>query len=132
MLERARAVDVPFSWIAGDSVYGAGSAIRRWAERRRRGYVLAVTSGQRLGLRPVTGWIKGLPGRDWQPAQVLRTSLAQRGRGGERAALLRLGLPAPQRSSPWLPVRAAGPPLRRHAHGPDGLSDPRARGHRAW
>ena len=66
MLERARAVDVPFSWIAGDSVYGADSAIRRWAERHRRGYVLAVTSGQRLGLRPVTSWIKGLPRRDWQ------------------------------------------------------------------
>ena len=66
MLERARAVGMPFSWITGDSVHGADSAIRRWAERHRRGYVLAVTSGQRLGLRPVTAWIKKLPKRAWQ------------------------------------------------------------------
>jgi len=66
MLERARVAGVPFSWITGDSVYGADHAIRRWAERHRRGYVLAVTSGQRLGLRPVTAWIKKLPKKDWQ------------------------------------------------------------------
>ncbi len=66
MLERARAAGVPFSWVIGDSVYGADHTIRRWAERHRRGYVLAVTSGQRLGLRPVTAWIKGLPKRAWQ------------------------------------------------------------------
>ena len=55
-----------FAWITGDSVYGADHAIRRWAERHRRGYVLAVTSGQRLGLRPVTAWAKKLPKRAWQ------------------------------------------------------------------
>ena len=66
MLERARAAGVPFSWIAGDSVYGADSAIRRWAERHRRGYVLAVTSGQRLGQRPVTTWIEDLSDAAWQ------------------------------------------------------------------
>jgi SRSO17 transposase len=66
MLERARTAGVPFAWITGDSVYGADSAIRRWAERHRRGYGLAVTSGQRLGLRPVTAWIKRLPKREWQ------------------------------------------------------------------
>jgi len=66
MLERARAAGVPFAWVAGDSVYGADSAIRRWAERHRRGTVLAVTSGQRLGLRPVTSWTKRLPKREWQ------------------------------------------------------------------
>ena len=66
MLERARAAGVPFSWVAGDSVYGADHAIRRWAERHRRGYVLAVTSGQRLGFRPVTDWIEGLPEAAWQ------------------------------------------------------------------
>ena len=65
-LERAQAAGVPFAWITGDSVYGADHAIRRWAERHGRGYVLAVTSGQRLGLRPVTTWIKGLRKRDWQ------------------------------------------------------------------
>ena len=66
MLEHARAAGMPFAWITGDSVYGADSAIRRWSERNRRGYVLAVTSGQRLALRPVTSWIKKLPKREWQ------------------------------------------------------------------
>lgn len=66
MLERARAADVPFAWVAGDSVYGADHAIRRWAERHGRGYVLAVTSGQRLGFRPVTDWIEDLPADAWQ------------------------------------------------------------------
>src|SRR5438270_1264567 len=66
MLERARQADVPFAWITGDSVYGADHAIRRWAERHRRGYVLAVTSNHYLGQRPVTNWIKRLPRKAWQ------------------------------------------------------------------
>ena len=57
---------MPFSWVAGDSVYGADHTIRRWAERHRLGYVLAVTSGQRLGFRPVTAWIKDLPADAWR------------------------------------------------------------------
>ena len=66
MLERARKANVPFAWVTGDSVYGADHAIRRWCEQYRRGYVLTVTSGQRLGLRPVTDWIEDLPARAWQ------------------------------------------------------------------
>src|SRR6185312_2124280 len=66
MLERARQAGVPFAWITGDSVYGADHVIRRWAERHRRGYVLAVTSKQYLGQRPVTNWIKRLPRKAWQ------------------------------------------------------------------
>jgi SRSO17 transposase len=66
MLERARHAGLPFAWITGDSVYGADSAIRRWAERHRVGYVLAVTTGQYLGQRPVTSWIEGLPATAWQ------------------------------------------------------------------
>jgi SRSO17 transposase len=53
MLERARAAGLPFAGVAGDNVYGADHAIRRWTERHRLGCVLAVTSGQRLGSRPV-------------------------------------------------------------------------------
>ena len=66
MMERARTAGVPFAWITGDSVYGADHTIRRWAEQHRRGYVLAVTSGQRLGMRPVTTGIKGLPRQAWK------------------------------------------------------------------
>ena len=56
MLQRAHASGLPFAWIAGDSVYGADSSIRRWAREHRVGYVLTVTTGQRLGLRPVADW----------------------------------------------------------------------------
>jgi len=66
MLERARQAGIPFAWITGDSVYGADHQIRRWAERHRRGYVLAVTAKQDLGQRPVTSWIKRLPRKAWQ------------------------------------------------------------------
>ena len=66
MLERARQAGIPFAWITGDSVYGADHQIRRWAERHRRGYVLAVTSKQYLGQRPVANWIKRLPRKAWQ------------------------------------------------------------------
>ena len=66
MLERARLGGIPFAWVSGDSVYGADHTIRRWAERHRRGYVLAVTSGQRLGMRPVTTWVEDLTDDAWQ------------------------------------------------------------------
>ncbi len=66
MLERARLAGTLFAWITGDSVYGADHALRRWSERHRRGYVLAVTSGQRLGMRPVTTWIEDLTDGAWQ------------------------------------------------------------------
>src|SRR2546423_12152118 len=66
MLERARQAGIPFAWITGDSVYGADHRIRRWVERHRRGYVLAVTSKQYLGQRPVTSWLKRLPRKAWQ------------------------------------------------------------------
>jgi SRSO17 transposase len=66
MLERARQAGLPFAWIAGDCVYGADRAIRAWAEEHRYGYVMAITSGQYLGLRPVTSWIEGLRPTDWQ------------------------------------------------------------------
>jgi len=78
MLERARTASIPFAWIAGDSVYGADSALRRWAERHRRGCVLAVTSGQRLGMRPVTTWVEDLTGSAWQRLSAGDGAIAKR------------------------------------------------------
>lgn len=52
----ARAAELPFAWIAADSVYGGERAIRRWAEDHRVGYVLTITSGRRLAMRPVSEW----------------------------------------------------------------------------
>src|SRR5689334_5184211 len=44
MLERAVLAHVPSAWVAGDSVYGADSALRRTIEAAGKGYVLTVTS----------------------------------------------------------------------------------------
>src|SRR5512134_2011406 len=43
MIEGAIASDVPFSWVAGDSIYGVGE-IERLLRRTGKGYVLGVTS----------------------------------------------------------------------------------------
>src|SRR4051794_629249 len=67
MLERALDAGVPCAWVAGDSVYGADRALRRRIEARGRlGYVLAVTSGQRLGGRRVDAWVAEVPPEGWQ------------------------------------------------------------------
>lgn len=66
MLERAFAADVPCAWVAGDSVYGADYALRRGIEQAGRGYVLAVTSAQRLGFKPVADWLEDVPAGAWQ------------------------------------------------------------------
>src|ERR687886_19044 len=65
MLDRALEAGVPFAWVTGDSVYGADHRIRRRLEARGRGYVLAVTSGQRLGFVPVENWLAKVPPDGW-------------------------------------------------------------------
>jgi SRSO17 transposase len=57
---------VPFAWLTGDSVYGADHRLRRRLEARQRGYVLTVTSGQRLGLVAVKNWLAKVPPEGWQ------------------------------------------------------------------
>src|SRR6187401_3386250 len=49
MLKCAFAAGVPCRWVVGDCVYGADHQTRRMIEAHGRGYVLAVTSAQRLG-----------------------------------------------------------------------------------
>jgi SRSO17 transposase len=66
MLERAFRAGVPCAWVTGDSVYGGDYSLRRTLERARRGYVLAVTSGQRLGFKPVADWLEDVPARAWR------------------------------------------------------------------
>lgn len=65
MLERALNAGVPCAWVTGDSVYGTDSALRRGLERRRLGYVLAVTSGQRLWPGTVGDWVEAVPADGW-------------------------------------------------------------------
>jgi SRSO17 transposase len=66
MLDRALAAGVPFAWLTGDSVYGTDHRIRRRLEARQRGYVLTVTSGQRLGFVAVKDWLAKVPPPGWQ------------------------------------------------------------------
>jgi SRSO17 transposase len=66
MLTRAFAAGVPCRWVTGDSVYGADYSLRRCIERSGRGYVLAVTSRQRLGFKTVADWLEDVPSNGWQ------------------------------------------------------------------
>ena len=77
MLERAFKAGVPCAWVAGDSVYGGDSSLRRDCERRSVGGacpragkpdpgVLAVTSAQRLGFHDVASWAEMMPVDAWQ------------------------------------------------------------------
>jgi SRSO17 transposase len=66
MLDRALAAGVPFAWLTADSVYGADHRLRRRLEAGQRGYVLAVTSGQRLGCVPVEDWLAKVPPDGWR------------------------------------------------------------------
>jgi SRSO17 transposase len=66
MLSRAFAADVPCRWVTADSVYGADYALRRCIEKSGRGYVLAVTSRQRLGFKTVADWLEDVPRNGWQ------------------------------------------------------------------
>jgi SRSO17 transposase len=66
MLARAFAAGVPCAWVTGDSVYGADHALRRTIETSGRGYVLAVTSAQHLGCKPVVDWLEDVPAKAWR------------------------------------------------------------------
>src|SRR3954464_6014377 len=66
MLTRAFAAGAPCRWVTADSVYGADYALRRCIERGGRGYVLAVTSRQRLGFKTVADWLEDVPRNGWQ------------------------------------------------------------------
>jgi SRSO17 transposase len=73
MIERAIAADVPFTWVAADSVYGVGE-IEMSLRRAGKGYVLGVTGSHQFwswGKEPaVAGTAQGiaeaLPASFWQ------------------------------------------------------------------
>jgi SRSO17 transposase len=66
MLARTFAASVPCAWVVGDSVYGSDYRLRRLVEQHGRGYVLTVTSSQRLGLKTVADWLEDLPAKAWR------------------------------------------------------------------
>jgi SRSO17 transposase len=69
MIERAVKAGVPFSWVAGDEVYGGNPKLRGWLEEREISYVMAVACNEIIpvaaggmraddaaGLVPKGGW----------------------------------------------------------------------------
>jgi SRSO17 transposase len=66
MLERAFAAGVPCAWVVGDSVYGRDHRLRRSIAQHGRGYVLEVSSAQRLGFKRVADWAAEFAPGAWQ------------------------------------------------------------------
>ncbi|MGI8586335.1 MAG: IS701 family transposase [Chloroflexia bacterium] len=48
MFKRAFAAGVPAGWVTGDAIYGDDANLRRWLERDRHPYVLAVSCDHRI------------------------------------------------------------------------------------
>lgn len=48
MIERAVHAGVPFSWVAGDEVYGGNPGLRRWLEDNTISYVMAVACDEMI------------------------------------------------------------------------------------
>lgn len=76
MIERAIAADVPFAWVAADSVYGVGD-IEMALRRAGRGYVLGVHSDHHFGSwadkPPIAGQAEEIA-RDLDPSAWQRLS----------------------------------------------------------
>ena len=70
MIERAVHAGVPFSWVAGDEVYGGNPGLREWLEKEKISYVLAVACGEMIavpaGLRRADGLAALVPEAGWQ------------------------------------------------------------------
>jgi SRSO17 transposase len=121
MLERALDAGVPCAWVTGDSVYGADRTLRRRIEARGGlGYVLAVTSGQRLGGRRVDDWAAKVPPEGWH-----RLSAGEGAKGPrlyDRAFLPYRGGAPPGYRGGAPPGRATGLLVRRKLDEPDELA----------
>ena len=70
MIERAVHAGVPFSWVAGDEVYGGNPGLREWLEQEKISYVLAVACDEMIavpaGPRRADGLAALVPATGWQ------------------------------------------------------------------
>ena len=83
MVERAIAAEVPFRWVAGDSVYGVGE-IEMALRRAGKGYVLGANATQafnsRIGKPSVAGTAEQIA-KDLDPAAWRRLSAGEGAKG---------------------------------------------------
>jgi SRSO17 transposase len=83
MIERAIAAEVPFSWVAADSVYGVGE-IEMVLRRAGKGYVLGVTSDHTFnswGRKPVVAGTAEAIARGLKPKAWKRLSAGEGTKG---------------------------------------------------
>jgi DDE superfamily endonuclease len=70
MIERAVHAGVPFSWVAGDEVYGGNPGLRGWLEKEEISYVLAVAWDEMIavpaGPRRTDALAALVPAAGWQ------------------------------------------------------------------
>jgi SRSO17 transposase len=70
MIERAVRAGVPFSWVAGDEVYGGNPKLRSWLEEQGIPYVMAVACSEMIavpaGPRRADELAALVPERAWQ------------------------------------------------------------------
>ena len=70
MIARAAQAGVPFSWVAGDEVYGGNPGLRSWLEEQGIAYVMAVACSEPVtvpaGPFRADGLAAMVPGAGWQ------------------------------------------------------------------
>lgn len=83
MIKRALAVDVPFSWVAADAVYGVGD-VEQALRRACKGYVLGVKSDHHFGSwsgKPAVAGAAEEIAKDLDPDAWLRLSAGEGTKG---------------------------------------------------
>ena len=131
MLERARDAGVRFSWVTGDEVYGSNWELRKWLEKERQPYVLAVRSSQYVWWKDLRQWqVKRLAseiaGDAWKRISIGKGSKGLRVYDWAWVKLPNFGLIPPDGWGRWLLVRRSVEKSDEIAYflaaGPEGVS----------
>ena len=110
MIARVRAAQMPFAWVAGDTVYGNDRRLRQWLEGAGIPYVLAVKSNEPLWADTAGGTVQmsardlaqGIPAADWHRLSAGDGSKGPRIYDWGR---VELGSEAPPQRGHWLLAR---------------------------